>query len=753
MRFHRGSAFAVALAALAAAGCADYQFNEVNRCTIQPGSKEVALPNISSADILFVVDDSGSMLGKQTKLAEAFDQFVNSLNSFNDNERVNLEPFDFHIAITTSSVFYDQPTAAMCQATCGTYPNVCGTLSGAGTPVCTPMRIARKCGAGLGCGTNFSCKTTCNGYAGQSVCCDAGGTNVETTTVSCTDAEVATSTACGQVKERYAFDRPPVTCSTTSNCAAGNICTTTSKQCAGVTYASAVCCQTQTCGSSAECPSGYSCGVCDGVANICCKTGSPSGPAGPTQTQLACVPGVGVDGALYPQGDFVGGVTTTGRAAVQGANPRVLHFDKSLYATQSGDAWVQVASTLTATNRQGFTRAELKNFFADTTKTTPTGNVMVGTCGSGQEQHLQAGRLAISKALAGQQFDVVGLTSTARVPGVPAAWPHAGAKLVVVYVADEDDCSSPADPVRGVILTGAPPKDSCWHDAFNDNGTPKPVDQQKEFRVTDFVSSLTALDRPLGAAYIVSATMSGDPSDSTCVDTQCVPNVCQPDLTCTAKFPANQCGGVAAGYRLTEAGAELRAAGADVIDASICNSAFGPILGRVAQIVKPPTNLTVPTQPASASMTLLRITNPDGTTRKICRGPALPPLTFQQAHDQAYDWWFVSDPNGVDEAPTGPTRYINLNHDTHQCEANPGEGYSADYLGMVPPAGCVPSIGDPTGDQACTKALGNAVPWTCYAGTDAAGVCLAPTISASSGPGPGTCLCNPPSIVCPNGRL
>src|SRR6266540_2749034 len=48
--------------------CNDYQFSPVGTCVIQPGSVRVSLPKTSSADILFVVDDSPSMDPKQAAL-------------------------------------------------------------------------------------------------------------------------------------------------------------------------------------------------------------------------------------------------------------------------------------------------------------------------------------------------------------------------------------------------------------------------------------------------------------------------------------------------------------------------------------------------------------------------------------------------------------------------------------------------------------------------------------------------------------
>lgn len=719
-RSHRSSALALVLLAVAAAGCQDYHFIPAKGCLIQPGSEEVVLPRISSADVLFVVDDSNSMAGKQDKLAGAFDTFVASLNAYNDLRAANhLEPFDFHLAITTTSVFYDQPTSATCQATCGTSSNVCGTTytSGTGTTTCSPMRIAKTCPSGTGCGTGYSCKTTCSGHAGEAICCDASGANVQLTTVSCTSP----GAACGQINERYAFDYEPVTCSTTvSNpCPTSpyDVCTGTGATQACGSYPGSLCCAPQACTTSADCPTGFACGAYTSggstFSNICVST-AYGYPAGTPQTKLACVPGVGANGALYPHGDFVG----------IGANPRVLHFDKSLYATPTSQPgyWEPVVdATTNGINHQGFHRADLAAYFKQ--------NVHVGTCGSGEEQGLQGARLAVTKALAGRQYDVVNASGQqVAAPGVIADWPHAGAKLVVVYVGDEDDCSSPADPVRGLILTGAPPVDSCQQDQS------LPLDQQKEYRVSDFVAELTGLGRPLGAAFIVSATAS------TCEDAYCAPAVCAPDSSCLASYPANQCGGVAPGTRFIETGAELRGAGADVIDGSICNGDFGTILGRIAEIVKPPSSMTLPTQPASAEMTMLRITTTSGDTRKVCRGPALPPLTAAQAAAAGYDWWFMAsgDPTASKD-PSAASRYLWVNHATLNCEPNPGEGYSADYLGVVPPGGC-------TSDAACTSALGKGVEWTCYAGTDASGKCVVPSSST-----PGTCLCNSRPTVCPNG--
>src|SRR5690242_2314642 len=86
---------------LVAAACQDYNFNPVGHCMVQPGTERVTLSNLSTADVLFVVDDSGSMGAEQTKLAQNFSRFISNLDSTN-TARVakGLEPIDFHIAVT-----------------------------------------------------------------------------------------------------------------------------------------------------------------------------------------------------------------------------------------------------------------------------------------------------------------------------------------------------------------------------------------------------------------------------------------------------------------------------------------------------------------------------------------------------------------------------------------------------------------------------------------------------------------------------
>jgi hypothetical protein len=615
----------IPLSLLVAVGCQDYNFNPVGHCLIQPGSERVTLSNISTADVLFVVDDSGSMAGEQGRLAAGFDAFITNLDGTNVTRRANgLDPIDFHLAVTTTSVFFNGSTTAFCRSDCpqASGQQVCCSTSGS-TPV-APLRVPKRCDSDAACGGGTTCQTDCVGFLGEKVCCDAANAAPATETVAC----ATEGAACGSLQTHYRFDS-------------------------------------------------------------------------------SCAPGVGTNGALYPQGAFV-------NATVGGIpNPRVLHFDKELYPVPGSGA--------AAKNLQGFTSTELITFFKQ--------NVLAGTCGSGQEQGLQAGRLALQKALASQQRDTRARRD-ATVVDTLAEWPQKDrpSKLVLVFLGDEDDCSSPQDAVRGVILSGQPGSDTCVADAS--------LPQPKQFPVDEMVNYFASLGRPLGAAFIAST------DSETCQDTTCRPGLCC-DFACTASegFPANTCrsdicGGQAPGSRLLDAADKFRLKGADVVVGSMCSNGFGTILNRIAEIVKPPSGLMLPTQPAASEITVLRIADSSGKTRKSCRGPAPAGLTYDAAVAQGWDWWFTETREQVtaeQKAPSAVSRYVFINHETRACEANPGETYSADYLGRVPEGGCQTRAD-------CARALGGqSSAWSCFAGATgdpANPVYVAPTPAA-----PGTCLC------------
>lgn len=182
----RVSILAAAVAALlSSSACQDYNFNPVGHCLIQPGTKRITVSKVSTADVLFVVDDSGSMKGEQTALATQFPRFLDVLARVN-KERVTTDPpqdaFDFHVAVTTTSSYYNEPAenGSICSNQCpgAVGQNVCclqgasGALASPQPPLC---QSSADCAGGVyGCASNCAGLPDVNLYTG-SACCDATG--------------------------------------------------------------------------------------------------------------------------------------------------------------------------------------------------------------------------------------------------------------------------------------------------------------------------------------------------------------------------------------------------------------------------------------------------------------------------------------------------------------------------------------------------------------------------------------------------
>jgi len=557
------------LALCALAGCQNYNFNPVGKCVIQPGSRRVEVGGAGTADVLFVVDDSGSMASEQASLARNFGSFVNALaQTQQQRAATGLQPFEFHIAITTSSIFE-------------------GWLPSSGSPTCS--------------GQPLQCAISASRYTGQPA------------SLSCSDQ----GAACDDLVENYF----------------------------------------------------------------------------PNFTLFGCSAGIGTAGAAYPQGSFV---------AAPG-NPSVLHFTK--------DVW---AGTTTATA----SLATLSTQFQQ--------NINVGTCGSGMEQHFEAGLLAVQKALAGQQ------------PNTKAdEWPHAGAKMVVVWIGDEDDCSNPNDPTKALAFdphNGAssnPGADVCIADQL--------AATHKMFPLDKYVSYFGGLGRDFGAAFIYSADPTSCQTDPTNPNIR----VCKPG-TCTCQCPAScaSCGPTAAGAcnipsdcsgkipalavpggsRYAELSSLFRGQGKSTFEGSVCDADWGTTLKGIAQLVTPKDQITLPTQPAASEVALLRIESADGKTSRYCTGPAT-----TQAELTTDDWYFVDCSTGA-PVLSGTTTCIKINHATQHCEPNAGESYVAQYLGVVPsPTDANPLGGcDPTKNASdCQTFLGGALTdWQCTPiGTTGRGTC------------------------------
>lgn len=568
---------------LGLAACNDYQFSPVGSCVLQPGSVRVELPKTSSADILFVVDDSPSMDPKQAGLAASFQDFIQRMVDINVGRTGRgLEPLDFQIAATTSSIFSASPASTYCVG-----GNSCCTPS-----ACTAVSSCVR-GTGAGCGAGQVCLTD-------------------------------------QVLD------PTFT---------------------WVEGSQAKCCPVSACTPSPGCAPGDRCPVL--------QTTYPS----PFPSSAYCTPGLATAGAPYPNGRFV---------AASG-NPNVLVFPKSLN-------W---ASWGTATPDPALTRL-LGQFQR---------NIEVGSCGSGEEQHLEAGLLALTAAVRGSQ------------PGVPAgSFPRAGAKLVVVFVGDEDDCSSP--PGAPLVMTAfTPGADACVMDKHLSAA------DQREYplsRYADFfrVTREAGYAADVSAAFIVASARCADGSYAP-ADVCSGPATCPVTPPATCAPPAPVCGGAyAAGERFLALADLLRAEGVSVVEGTVCDayppSSFGPVLAAIADLAKPPSTLDLPSPPAARAVTSVRIVDGSGADVKICQ-----PGT---------DWCFVdcANPSGACLA-TGTSQCIAINHASGQCEANPGQTYAADYLGMVPAGGCA------TASDCATALGGPASQWTCVIEAGMArGTCACP---------------------------
>ncbi len=246
--------------------------------------------------------------------------------------------------------------------------------------------------------------------------------------------------------------------------------------------------------------------------------------------------------------------------------------------------------------------------------------------------------------------------------------------------------------------TSTPGADACVLDKH------RPAADQREIPVSAYSSFLAGLVASrgvadLGAAFIVSSARctngSYAPADA-CAGTPTCPVT--PPASCGA---APVCSGAyAAGERFLQLADEIRAQGFPVVEGTVCDayppSTFGPVLTAIAGLVPPPSKLELPTLPAAREMMALVILDGAGQTLKVCT--------------QGSDWCFVDCADtGATPAclATGISRCIQIDHSTGLCEADAGQTYQAEYLGIVPPGGCA------TTDDCLATLGGLAGDWTC----------------------------------------
>jgi hypothetical protein len=189
-------------------------------------------------------------------------------------------------------------------------------------------------------------------------------------------------------------------------------------------------------------------------------------------------------------------------------------------------------------------------------------NVSVGTTGSGKEQGFRAMQLALTDRIA---------------DGTNAGFLRPGARLAVIIVSDEDDCSDPASPPA--VLFSASGADACHSD-----------DAQGKLRpVKDYVDAVSA---PLAGERrdVVVAVIAG-------VDPQ-TKQPAQP--TCNAS-----------GYRGTRYTAFADAFGAEALVDDVCRPDFSSTLESIANLIAQQITLSeAPADPRLLTISVARANGP-----------------------------------------------------------------------------------------------------------------------------------------------
>lgn len=325
-----------------------------------------------------------------------------------------------------------------------------------------------------------------------------------------------------------------------------------------------------------------------GVTNTSVSEGGASSSADGATT-YPTGPGAGPSaGDAFPQGSLVAILDPD-----QVVTPGLLAYDPVLYGSTT-DGWGGHRILSTATTSP----ADLKRFFK--------ANVRQGRFGSAKEQPLRAMRLAIDKA---QQLG-----------GANLGFLRAGARLAVVILTDEDDCSESVAP----FLTSS--EENSATDPGCHNATTKATRLDP---LSDFV---TLLDTTVGGAPVVAIVAGFDAAtlDPTGCTTNGTPSFDDPTrldafLGLLASTHPNR-----------------------TFKDSICND-FGPALLRIAEMVIPQT-MPLEQSPADYRMMVVSLQKASGATVGCQMAPAgsagaatadvvytpapsggLPTLTFQNA--------------------------------------------------------------------------------------------------------------------------
>ena len=273
-------------------GCQDYRFSPVQRCMIQPGSERVSLASTSSADVLFVVDDSGSMAGEQAKLATAFDQFVGSLHAYNDQRadqppRALRLPHRDHddVGVLQPADRGDVPGDVRARrATSAARPERLHLHADA-HPEDLPDRRRLRRDVQL---QDDLRRPRRRGRLLRRQRRDARDDHRR--------AARRRATTCGQIQNRYAFNREPATCARPASAPPRRTTRARARRTRAATTRAALLRGEGLHARAPSAPPGFGCGNCDGQTNVCCSharrctrraAGASSSPARPASRRRA----------------------------------------------------------------------------------------------------------------------------------------------------------------------------------------------------------------------------------------------------------------------------------------------------------------------------------------------------------------------------------------------------------------------------------------------------------------------------------
>jgi hypothetical protein len=88
-----------------ASGCLDRELKELNPCLVSGVARKVAVTNVDFVDILFVVDNSGSMRQEQAALRDQFPKLINTLTMGEKSDGTRFPPVrDMHLGVVSTDM-------------------------------------------------------------------------------------------------------------------------------------------------------------------------------------------------------------------------------------------------------------------------------------------------------------------------------------------------------------------------------------------------------------------------------------------------------------------------------------------------------------------------------------------------------------------------------------------------------------------------------------------------------------------------